>query len=137
MLEHIPVHKERPQGPYHNFILLDVEEYYQKGYLGFLQDERNINIADDLLRYFTDSLNWIPTLNPSGRERGHEKQGFGLNMYGPTLIMSDGAELGYRICKQWMKLFLLAPEQILLSAGMSAALRDETAPISERFEDFT
>jgi hypothetical protein len=47
-----------------------------------------VDIHDDLIQYINDSLQWIPTINPSIPESG-----YGLNIHGITLIDEHGAVL--------------------------------------------
>jgi hypothetical protein len=72
-----------------------------------------VKISDDVILYIMDSLNWIPTFNPSTR-----KKGYGLNYYGITVIKymedHDGATVAQNIFNSWAELFSHAPETITL-----------------------
>ncbi len=72
----------------------------------FHRDDVPVTIDDEVLRYFSDTLRWIPTLNPAKNERG-----YGLNMYGPTIIDQTGGALFQDIFASWSRLFACGPEQ--------------------------
>ncbi|SFC55991.1 hypothetical protein SAMN05443252_104308 [Bacillus sp. OV322] len=64
-------------------------------------------IQDDLIHYFSDSLQWIPSKNPSkpGNPKGH-----GINYYGITLFDIEASMLIKGIFTSWRHLFTNAPD---------------------------
>lgn len=77
-----------------------------------------VRLHDDIVRYILDSLNWIPSYNPSKRER-HT----GLNLYGITLISSEGAHRTAQIFRAWGALFSMGPEELDLTGGWTCLER--------------
>jgi hypothetical protein len=73
-----------------------------------------IEVDDDLIQYVMDSLNWIPSYNPSKTESG-----FGLNYYGITLIRQDGALVAKNIFNSWADLFSHGPDVLELRGSFS------------------
>jgi hypothetical protein len=71
-----------------------------------------VSIDDEVLRYFFDTLIWIPTFNPAKSERGN-----GLNMWGPTIIDQTGGILFHQIFTAWAQLFTCGPERLKLRGG--------------------
>lgn len=68
-----------------------------------------VSMDDEVLRYFGDTLTWIPTFNPTKNERGN-----GLNWWGPTIINQVGGGLFHRVWTSWAQLFTSGPEQLRL-----------------------
>ena len=101
-------------GPFHDFILLEKDEYNKLGYGGFFHDERRSSISDDLIRYILDTLSWIPSQNPSNEKSW---KGYGLNLYGPTLFTSEGGRIASQVFQHWIGLFKLAPPSFQLHSG--------------------
>ena len=66
-------------------------------------------IDDEILRYFLDTLAWVPTINPAKKENGN-----GLNMCGLTVINQIGGALFHQIFSSWVRLFESGPEHLLL-----------------------
>jgi hypothetical protein len=83
-------------------------------YARFINKSNGVRIHDDLIRYIADSLSWISTLNPATG-----KIGAGLNFYGPTAILSEGASVAQRIFCAWAELFSLGPSELELTGGWS------------------
>lgn len=108
-------------GPFHDFILLEWDEYDAFGYSGFFHDKRRVSISDDLIRYMLDTLCWIPSRNPSNEQ---EWKGYGLNLYGPTLISSEGGRIAAQILRHWIGLFMQAPSQFQLHSGFETTSGD-------------
>jgi hypothetical protein len=90
----------------HHFWLFRQGEQTYKDYTKFAgRNDAPVVMDDEVLRYFLDTLRWIPTLNPAKNERG-----YGLNMYGPTIIDQNGSALFHDIFASWAHLFSLGPE---------------------------
>lgn len=77
-------------------------------------------LHDDLVRYMLDSLAWIPSLNPSKRQLM-----FGLNVWGRTVITTDGAAVAGSIFRAWAQLFALSPARLKLQ-GAFGWIEDES-----------
>ncbi len=97
---------------YHDFWLLEEGVYSYEHYKDFVsRKDAPLHISDDVLRYFADTLSWIPTLNPALVE---VPSGQGLNWYGPTIINQMGGDLLQQICTSWSRLFASGPERLTL-----------------------
>jgi len=102
---------EAPAGPWHDFFLL------QEGLEPYAEDSKwygrrgTVRLSDDIISYLYDSLEWIPSLNPSNPE---EWQGHGLNRWGSTVINREGASTALRVFSAWAELFAAGPAQLVL-----------------------
>ncbi|QDU27586.1 hypothetical protein ETAA8_26740 [Anatilimnocola aggregata] len=96
----------------HDFLLLDCEVDGEPSATGhcFFHDPRAIHLHDDLVRYLSDTLAWIPTFNPALQSRQ-----VGLNMWGMTIIEYEGAEIAERVFGAWSKLFACGPSTLQLT----------------------
>jgi hypothetical protein len=94
----------------HDFFLVSAGEHKPSDYARFIGATGATHVHDDLLRYMRDVLAWVPTLNPATRKYGH-----GLNFYGPTVILADGAYLAEDVFRAWAHLFSLGPEELVLT----------------------
>jgi hypothetical protein len=74
-----------------------------------LRRDAPVSIDDEVLRYFVDTVIWIPTFNPAKDERGH-----GLNWWGPTVIDQVGGDLFHRIFTLWAQIFACGPKLLRL-----------------------
>lgn len=116
------IYQEKAGGPYHDFWLLKEGEQTYEDYWGLLgRKDAPVRISDDLLRYFYDTLTWIPTLNP-GRSL---QQGYGLCLYGPTIINHLGGQQFSDVARGWASLMDLGPEQLILSAGSMGVVGED------------
>lgn len=121
-------YQEKAAGPYHDFWLLKEAERDYQNYRDLLgRKDALVRVSDDLLRYFYDTLNWIPTLNP-GRSL---QQGYGLNLYGPTIINSLGGQQFANVAQAWASLMKLGPEELVLSIG-SMGIVDEKGELEDK-----
>lgn len=99
----------------HEFWLLEEGRYTYGNYKEFaVRKDAPFQISDDVLHYFSDTLFWIPTLNPALVDM---PMGQGLNWHGPTIINKVGGKLLYQIFTSWSELFTSGPEQIALRAA--------------------
>jgi hypothetical protein len=97
----------------HRFILLKAADHRLEDYLPFTGESQGSHVHDDLLRYMGDSLQWVHTINPARRDGN----GYGLNLCGPTVISTEGAELAAQIFRTWANLFRLGPETLVLTGA--------------------
>lgn len=97
--------------PKHEFLLIPEVEG-SSNYGGYFHDPHAIQLEDDLVVYLVDTLNWIPSSNPSNPG---EWGGYGLNYWGPTIIDKRGARKAARIFRSWAALLEEGPEQIELT----------------------
>jgi hypothetical protein len=94
----------------HHFWLFRQGERAYTDYKEFVgRSHAPVMIHDEILRYLSDTLQWIPTLNPAKNERS-----YGLNMYGPTIIDQSGGGLFQQIFASWSHLFACGPERLTL-----------------------
>lgn len=99
----------------HDFLLLKKSEYPYENYEIFLEgSEGRIYLHDDLVQYMGDTLNWVPSMNPSNPS---EWPGYGLNLFGPTVIHTSGAEKFGRVCTAWADLMSLGPKNLHLTGS--------------------
>jgi len=111
---HYHIHQEKPGGPYHDFWLFREQEREYGNYSDLLgRRDAPLRLSDDLMRYFYDTLAWVPTFNPANPSQVDK----GLNLYGPTIINRLGGEKFAVVLGGWCQLLRLGPEQIILSAG--------------------
>lgn len=94
----------------HDFVLLDRDTDGEWALARFIHDPRALHLHDDLIRYMLDTLNWIPTYNPSTGTSC-----YGLNMWGATLIEQDGAMIAERVFRAWAGLFANGPSTLELT----------------------
>ena len=71
----------------------------------------HITLHDTILWYMSDSLEWIETANPAMRNQ----PGYGLNMYGLTMITEQGATRFESVLTTWAALFCHGPETLRLT----------------------
>ncbi|WP_417384848.1 hypothetical protein [Gimesia sp.] len=110
-MSHKPV---PPTGPYHDFWIFaeGSRAYADYGDLAGRKDAP-VRVPDDVLRYFHDWFNWVPTLNPA--LNSEQQAGCGLNYYGPTIVNRQGAEQWERILLHLKELYQGAPDRIHLT----------------------
>jgi len=106
-------------GPYHDFLMLSRTEHRFSDYRQFIHDPRAVRLADDLLHYIADTLEWIPTHNPAKNE-SHR----GLCFYGPTVIHTEGASAAAEIFGAWSTLFACGPKNCKLTGGWTMIEND-------------
>lgn len=110
-MSHRPV---QPSGPYHDFWIFAESARAYSDYNDLLsRKDAPVRVPDDLLRYFNDCFNWIPTLNPAVSNQ--KQTGLGFNYYGPTIVNKQGAENWERILFHLKELYQGAPDLIHLT----------------------
>jgi hypothetical protein len=76
--------------------------------------EKMVVIPDEIILYISDTLKWIPTINPNT-----QKWGYGLNYHGNTIINRhkdhDGSVITRNIFNAWADLFSNSPDKLLQS----------------------
>src|SRR5947209_6651768 len=99
----------------HDFWLFREGERAYTDYGNLLpRSDAPVSINDEALRYFFDTLTWIPTFNPAKNEWGN-----GLNWWGPTVIDQTGGDLFHRIFTSWAQIFACGPTHIQLLGSFS------------------
>lgn len=79
-------------------------------------------IHDDLIQYISDSLEWIPSKNPT--KKGNPP-GQGINYFGVTLFDQPSAVSLTGIFTAWKNLFEHAPSTFVLTEGLIYAREEE------------
>lgn len=107
--------------PEHEFVLEDRSVADSSSFLwdsigginreGLTEDDY-VSFDDEFITYINDSLNWIPTRNPSTKEVGH-----GLNNYGVTIIDDCNLSSFKGIIQAWTDMFGFASERIVLTGS--------------------
>jgi hypothetical protein len=97
----------------HEFIVIDGIEC-DLGSFDPSRTEDMVYLEDDFLDYIRDSLDWMPTYNPSM----HEKQ-IGLNFCGETVILNDSAAQAARVFGAWHILLSCGPRALQLTGRYS------------------
>lgn len=97
----------------HDFLLLSSQEYSSSNLSQWINSPKAILIHDDVIRYIQDTLNWITCYNPGRKMTKHK----GLNLYGPTIIKSDGAPRAEKVFTAWAMMFSNGPKKIQLTGA--------------------
>lgn len=120
-------------GQCHKFFLVSYDEYEELGDDGYYSPAEDLSnivlIHDDIVQYIQNTLNWIPSINPT---MNYEK-GFGLCNYGITLFDKEGAEVISKIAKAWEDLFSSGPA-ILKLTGSYCYTTDDQGITSGKYE---
>lgn len=104
-------------GLIYDFHLLERSEFDCWDYSKFYNHPHAVQIHDDLLRYISDSLKWIPCHFPKKRQKLLECKG--LNLIGVTIIKDEGALIAQGIFGRWADLFSHGPEVLELTGAWS------------------
>jgi hypothetical protein len=113
----------------HNFFAVD-QNFDFSNYDNYLSISSDVFLHDDFIRYINDSLNWIPTLTPSSSGWA---QGKGFNLYGETVINSNGASKLYKIINAWTNLLCESPQTVILTGGWTEEYDDEGNVIGDGY----
>ena len=73
----------------------------------------HVQFHDDLIRYLSDTLAWIPTFNPSSKQ----VEQVGLNLWGITAILPKGARIAVEVFGRWAALFDCGPDKLALTGS--------------------
>ncbi|CBN54986.1 MULTISPECIES: hypothetical protein [Kamptonema] len=127
----------------HDFLLLPEGKVNYTDYAKYFRRSCDLNssrliIDYDLISYLNDTLKWVPTLNPANpKDNLKEWQGYGLNLYGPTIINKQGAEVFHHVVWSWAQLFSKAPAKLQLTGSWMSDIDDEgveSEPYYEQLE---
>lgn len=99
----------------HDFLLLSTREHQYADYMKSINHPQAIRIHDEIMHYMQDTLNWITCYNPAQKMMKQK----GLNFYGPTVIMKDGAAAAEKLFTTWATLFSIGPKRIKLTGPYS------------------
>lgn len=104
--------------PAHIFLLIPANEQSYARYPRALQEHAapSVLLSDAVVWYMHDTLCWIPTLNPTNQQ---ELAGYGLNLYGITIINCTGAAVAQQVFRTWADLFATGPETLHLRGPWS------------------
>lgn len=94
-----------------------------------LQIIDTVDIPDELIRYIIDSLEWIPSKNPSKSMTKEEK---GLNYYGVTFFDQASAEIMKGILISWHSLFSNSPDKLVLTGDYELSFNKKVRGEYER-----
>jgi hypothetical protein len=114
-------------GPFHDFLLVDSKQYDYSQYMELIHHPSSVRIGDDVIFYIGDSLQWISSYKPPWRNKKEEAMS-GLNLYGPTVIKSEGAKVAESVFDAWISLFGNAPDNMTLRGpfeGYEGSLLEE------------
>lgn len=100
-----------PVGPYHEFFVLEDTTHPQSEYMKWGLASGSLQVADDIIDYLYDSLQWIPTVNPANPAGW---AGHGVNRWGPTIIHRTGATTARQVFSAWADLFSAGPPELTL-----------------------
>ncbi|VAW79761.1 hypothetical protein MNBD_GAMMA12-5 [hydrothermal vent metagenome] len=95
----------------HDFMIIESETFSLNNYEEY-QETDHVEIHDDLLRYFADSISWVSSYNPC-----KEENTTGLCWYGSTLILPESVGKFESIISGWLLIFSEAPGIMTLKGG--------------------
>jgi hypothetical protein len=97
----------------HDFLLIDEGSFSIDSY-GEYEISDRVELHNDLLGYFADSLSWVSTYNPFK----DEEEG-GLCWYSATIITQESVEKLGSIIGGWLQLISEAPDIVSLKGNWS------------------
>jgi hypothetical protein len=110
-------------GPLHKFWLLREDHQDYANYQDLVrQPDPQLQISHALVEYIEDTLRWIPTINPASKSNRH---GYGLNLYGATIINTSGASRFRDVCLAWSQMFSYGPTQLVLTGRWTQMTGDD------------
>lgn len=122
----------------HDFLLLPEGKVNYRDYGNYFCSPADVRLHDDFIRYLNDTLKWVPTLNPANpKDHLKDWQGYGLNLYGSTIINKQGAEVFHHVVWSWAQLFSKAPAKLQLRGHWISDIDDEgveSEPYYEQLE---
>lgn len=113
----------------HDFLVIENGTFSLDNYEEY-QEADHIEIHDDLLRYFADSILWVSSYNPC-----NEEETTGLCWYGPTIIPPESAEKLGSIISGWLLILSEAPDIVALKGSWCWIEGD--SPYSGSYEKLT
>ena len=107
----------------HQFFLLKVDDqaHWHKSWLKLFQSNQGIKLHVDALRYIADTLQWIPTYNPSTKQ-AHQ----GLCWWGITWIQVDGAPVMAKTLGYWADLLSSEPAELELTGNYGYQVENDS-----------
>ena len=97
----------------HDFLVINTGSYSLDKYQEYQSSDR-VEIHDDLLHYFGDTLLWISAFNPSLKKKCR-----GLCWYGVTMITIEGIDKTKSIFNGWLRLLSEGPDILTLHGEFS------------------
>ena len=97
----------------HDFLVIESESFSLDNYDEYKKCDL-VEIHDDLLGYFADSLAWLSTYNPC-----MEEETAGLCWYGPTIIKFESVSKLETILSGWLQILSEAPDIVSLKGAWS------------------
>ena len=95
----------------HDFLVIESGTFSLDNYEEY-QKSDHVEIHDDLLGYFADSISWVSSYNPCT-----EEEVSGLCWYGPTVIPPVSVEKFGKIITGWLLIISEAPDIVALKGG--------------------
>ncbi|OUR96004.1 hypothetical protein A9Q81_13170 [Gammaproteobacteria bacterium 42_54_T18] len=95
----------------HDFLVIESGSFSLDNY-DLYSKSNLIEIHDDLLGYFADSLSWASSYNPCT-----EEETVGLCWYGPTIIEAGNIDKFSSIISGWLQILSEAPDIVALKGG--------------------
>lgn len=122
----------------HNFFLIKIQDHKNwsrlknsaelkdwseiNGWSEIMETIEHVDLHDDVLRYIQDTLQWIPTYNPSTQQARQ-----GLCWYGETWIQVEGAVLMAKIFMYWADLLNCGSLELELTGSYSYQIENDPA----------
>jgi len=102
----------KPTGPYHDFWVLNKNDYPYDQYAEFEgRKDAPVRIEDDIILYIYDSLKWITPYSETKIDSN------GLNLYGDTILESTGSKQLENVAQAWVQLWNNAPNDFVITGG--------------------
>lgn len=92
----------------HDFLVINSGSFSMENFQEYQASER-VELHDELLLYFSDTLSWISAFNPSLKEKCD-----GLCWYGATIITVEGIDKAKSIFSGWLRLLSEGPDILQL-----------------------
>jgi hypothetical protein len=92
----------------HNFLIIDSGSFSMNNYQEYI-DSDHVELHDEILLYFRDTLSWISAFNPSLKEKCD-----GLCWYGVTIITVEGIDKAKSIINGWVRILSEGPDILKL-----------------------
>lgn len=99
----------------HNFLVIENGSFSMDKYEQYSK-WNSVQIHDDLIGYFSDSLSWILSYNPCT-----EEELIGLCWYGSTIIEGGNVIKFSKIISAWLQMISEAPDLVTLKGNWGYA----------------